>query len=269
MFIHLVCLFCCYIQPSPVKALVCVQLLQITLGPKDYLKFTAPQTAEFFHSGIGPSILSCFVAIQGSISEERESIYHWSFLFRLKRWRMSWPYVPPTVGWMAEEVFEWSPSSDGLRSENTTNQHRRKTIQLIHSSNPKQFQICDLSRSIVVCLACKPPPFSCVWCEATCVVVWPQVPALTPKTHTSCFSSVTHCFPLLPSLSLLFSIQRAFLLCFTRFLTNTACFLLFCVYTCVCFFRGREWWATNNRQYINEQTSDCSSAVTTTVCIHV
>ncbi len=78
------------------------------------------------------------------------------------------------------EVFDLSSRSDSLSSENITYQDSQKANQLIHFYNRKQFQICDLSGSVVPCVVHLPPAPVVEYLGA----VWP--PALTPKTHTSC-----------------------------------------------------------------------------------
>lgn len=73
-----------------------------------------------------------------------------------------------------------------------------------------------------------PPPFSCSCCGD---IGGPGVPALNPKTHTSCLS---HCFPLLLQLSPLHSLFSASLFsrpfCSASFLfqTNSGNFLFYC-----------------------------------------
>lgn len=123
------------------------------------------------------------------------------------------------------EVFDLSMHSDSLRSQNITYQDSQKANQLSIFSSQKLFQICDLSGATVVCVVCNSSS------PAAGDIGGPGVPALNPKTHTSCLS---HCFPPLLQLSPLHSLFSALLFsqpfCSASFLfqTNSSNFLFYC-----------------------------------------
>lgn len=147
-----------------------------------------------------------------------ESIYHWWFLFRLKRRRELWPYVPSTVGSVAlKKSLNYLPTQTASEVKTSHTRTVKKANQLIHFSNRKQFQICALSGCIVVCV---------VWFRATWGRSDPEL-LLSPLKHTPPASPLSHTVFLscrrsfhLFTLSLFFfwlAIQPAVLLCFMSF----------------------------------------------------